>query len=148
VVRLDEVWDRTEEEFHAQVSGHNDIDRVREGEVCYLYSTNFMTRSYAETAARISSGDIPLTIAETVRSESATYPRPTPVETFKGKPFYLSAEQVAAAIRIIFGDPRSADIGSVRASDGSVFLYSTDHLSSAQAQSMAERIAVGLHENP
>ncbi|MFH1575026.1 MAG: hypothetical protein ABIG68_13660 [Acidobacteriota bacterium] len=148
MVRLDEVWDRTEEEFQAQISDHNDIDRVREGEVCYLYSTDFMARRYAETAARISSGDIPLAIAETVRSESATYPRPTRVETFKEKPFHLSDEQIAAAMEIIFGDPGSADIGSVRASDGSVFLYSTDHLSAARAQSMAERIAVGLHENP
>ncbi|MBM3788794.1 MAG: hypothetical protein FJW35_00420, partial [Acidobacteria bacterium] len=49
VVRLDEVWNRTEEEFHAQISGHKDIDRVRQGEVCYLYSTDFMARRYAET---------------------------------------------------------------------------------------------------
>lgn len=107
-----------------------------------------MARRYAETAAGVASGDIPLTIAETVRCESATYPRPTPVDTFKSMPFNLSCEQIDAATRIIFGDSRFADIGSVRASDGSVFLYSTAHLSLAQAQSMAERIAVGLHENP
>lgn len=148
MVRLDAVWDRSEEEFQAQVSGHDDIARIREGEICYLYSTGCMARRYAETAARISSGDIPLAMTETVRSESAIYPRPTPVEMFKGGPFHLSDEQIAAAIGIIFGDRRFADIGSVKASDGSVFLHSTDYLSSAQAQSMAERIAVGLQDNP
>lgn len=150
LVRLDEVWPGGEHEFvtlpaEARIP---DIVEIREGEKTYLYSDRHMTRAYAEAAALSASGDPQRIIAATVRSDSAGYPRPTPVATFRGQPYCLSKEEVTAAVGRMRVSPQYADINQVCASDGAEFLFSSDHLSREQAASMAEWIAVGRHDNP
>jgi hypothetical protein len=144
VLALNEVWSGTDEEFTA----FGDIALIREGPVCYLYSTDYMSRRYAETAARIASGDPCRIIAETVRLESATYPRPTPVDEFARNPYNLSMDQITAALHTMSGDAAFADIRPVNASDGTLFLFSSNHMNPELAASLAERIAVGQYENP
>ena len=87
-------------------------------------------------------------IAETVRSDSATYPRPTPVDAFAMEAFRLPAEAVTAAVEQLAADKRYEDIKPVRASDGSLFLFSTKSLEPAHARSLAEWTAVKQFENP
>lgn len=151
--RLADVWPGTEEEFlalqhEAESYGLDDIAWVRDGGDLLLYSDIYMTGRYARTAALAVSGDVLRLIAETVRSDSATYPRPTPVETFAMQPFRLSPEAVTAAVEQLAADTQYDDIQSVRASDGSLFLFSTRSLEPPHARSLAEWKAVERFENP
>jgi hypothetical protein len=132
----------------SDLSPYPDITLVRAGDRAFLFSDQHMTRSYAEAAARSAAGDIRGLIAETVRQDSATYPRPTPVAVFSGPPFRLSAEQIASVVESLSGDADYPDVRVVHASDGSVFLFSSTHLKPAQAESLAEWIAVRQFENP
>lgn len=131
-----------------ELAGFEDIVMLRRGEDCYFYSDRFMSRRFAETAARIASGDPVRIVAESVRCDSATYPRPTPAEMFTGPPYCLAADELEAALAAIACDERYADVRAVRASDGSLFLFSADHIDPDRAAAMAERLAVGQFENP
>lgn len=131
-----------------ELAGFDDIVLLRCGEECYLYSDRFMSRSFAETAARIASGDPVRIVAESVRYDSATYPRPTPAAAFTGPPYGLTADQVQDALAAIAVEERYADVRTVRASDGSLFLFSADHIDPDRAAAMAERLAVGQFDNP
>lgn len=125
-----------------------DITSVREGGKVYLFSERHMTRAFAEAAALGASGDRVRIIASTVRTESATYPRPTPLETFQLGPFYLNEEEIAAALTLLQADAQYEDIATVGASDGARFLFSSRHLNRDQAAAMAERLAVTRFDNP
>ncbi len=126
----------------------DDIKAVGEGVPRYLYSERHMTRRYAEALARAADGDPVRLIAGTVRDDSATYPRPTPVAAFTQPPFGLDCHQVGAALSVMQDDPACADIQSVTASDGSLFLFSTASVTREHAASLAEWLAVGRFENP
>jgi hypothetical protein len=152
VVRLDDIWTGTEEEFLEAVrteglSGFDDIALIRDAGRTYVYSSRRMTGEYALLAARADADDLRHAVAETVRSDSIIYPRPTPIEFFYGAPYFFSPEAVDAAVDGIAGDPQYADICQLRASNGALFLYSSDHMQSAYAQSLAEWAAVERHQN-
>jgi hypothetical protein len=125
-----------------------DIIWICEGDKSYLFSERTMTRRYAEAAALGASRDPLRMIAATVRSESATYPRPTRLETFHDRPFCLSSEEITTAVARMRADAQYADIATARASNGAEFLFSSNHLSRDQAVSMAEWLAVGQCDNP
>jgi hypothetical protein len=57
-------------------------------------------------------------------------------------------EEIDAAIERMQGDENYEDIRLARASNGDLFLFSLKHLSRAQAEAMAEWLAVGQQENP
>jgi hypothetical protein len=115
---------------------------VRDSGRVFLFSNLLMTRQYADACAQTQCEDKRHVIAETVRTESLTYPRPTSLATFSEAPFLLSAETVEAAVAGFAGDEAFADIQQVSASDGTVFLFSSTHLTPAHARSLAEWIAV------
>ena len=153
VIRFGDEWPGTEDEFlrltqTQTAKGFEDIRLVRDSGDTYLYSERHMTHSYAETAARARCEDIQHVIAETVRHDSLTYPRPTPAAVFTESPFLLSRQALTTAIETISRDAKYADIRLLRASDGSLFLFSSAHLDPAHAESLAEWIAVGHLENP
>jgi hypothetical protein len=125
-----------------------DLRVIREGAAEFLYSDRYMTSAYAEAAARAEAGDRLQMIAAAVRFDSATYPRPTPVETFQGPPYLLSDDDVNAAVERMQANAEFADIRPVLASDGRRFLYSLRHIGQSQAEAVAERLAVGQSENP
>lgn len=126
----------------------SDIEVVASGSGGYLFSTRVMTRRYAEAAARSADGDQRAAIAETVRDDSATYPRPTPLATFLDAPFLLRPADIERAVTGLLGAPSYEDIQLVTASDGTTFLYSTRHLDRSHATSLAEWAAVGRANNP
>jgi hypothetical protein len=153
IVKLEQVWPGTEDEFLEAVrtegvSSFEDINLIHASGSVYLCSDRHMTRRYAEIAACIQSQDVRHIIADTVRSDSLTHPRPTPVEMFCEPPYLLKPEVLAAALEGISDDPRYADIRLVHASEGSRFLFSTNHLDPSYAESLAEWMAVGDLEHP
>jgi hypothetical protein len=125
-----------------------DLAMVVEGERSWLYSESFMTRTYAEAAALAEAGDHLKLIAAAVRHDSRTYPRPTPVTVFGLAPYGLSPEEIETALAALAKDPEFADLQTVRASDGSVYLFSATHLVPDLAQALAEWEAVGQHLSP
>ena len=147
VLAVAEVWGGAEDDLLDLLAGSG-IASIREGSASYLYSSACMTREYAGTAARIAAGDLLRVIAAAVRYDSETYPRPTSLETFEADPYRFSAEQVQAAVEALSADPEYAEIRTVRASDGSAYLYSSHHLDEGWALSLAERMSVGRSENP
>jgi len=150
---LKDVWQGTEDEFRAwkqsqPPAGMEDIALFREQGKTYCHSELHMTRSYAQAAARARCQDICWAIVETVRSDSRTYPRPTPLAAFSEPPFMFPRDSIEPAVREISGNPDYQDIGQVRSSDGSVFLFSSTHLDRGHAESLAEWLAVGRLQNP
>jgi hypothetical protein len=150
---LDEVWQGTEDEFlklKQSQTGDNarDIELIREDGRAYLYSERHMTRPYAEAAARAGCKDVCYAIAQTVRGDSRTYPRPTELAVFCEAPFLFSEDMLDQAVKEILRDPQYADIRVVRSSDGSKFLFSSSHMDPVHAESLAEWIAVGHLRNP
>jgi hypothetical protein len=150
---LEIVWQGTAEDFvtwrqSPAKTVTDDVVLIRERGDAFLYSELFMTRSFAETAARAACKDICWAIAQTVRSDSQTYPRPTPLSAFREPPFIFPKETLDRALQDIPGNPEYADIRSVRSSDGAIFLFSSIHLNSVQAESLAEWLAVGHLRNP
>lgn len=125
-----------------------DLTVLTEGDQTYLYSEEFMTRRYAETAAQAAAGDHLATIAAAVRFDSQTYPRTTSAALFQYEPFSLTLEQVEAALKAMTGRPEYADVRTVTASDGSLYLYSSAHLVADLAQALAEWEAVGQFTSP
>ncbi len=153
ILLLEEVWPGTEAEFiewrqSQESTGTADIVLLREGARAILYSERHMTRAYAEAAACAACGDIRYAIAQTVRGESRTYPRPTPLALFGEAPFLLSKEILDEAVEAMLTDPDYGDIRRIQASDGSGFLFSSVHMDPAHAESLAEWMAVGHMRNP
>jgi len=150
LVRLDEVWPGGEHEFVTLPAAARIRTLLRSAKakknlpVLRPAHDPSLCRSRRPERVR----DPQRIIAATVRSDSAGYPRPTPVATFRGQPYYLSKEEVTAAVGRMRVSPQYADINQVCASDGAEFLFSSDHLGREQAASMAEWIAVGRHDNP
>jgi hypothetical protein len=107
-----------------------------------------MTRAYAEAAACAACGDNRYAIAQTVRGESRTYPRPTPLALFSEAPFLLPKEILDETVEAMLTDPDYGDIRRIQASDGSGFLFSSVHMDPAHAESLAEWMAVGHARNP
>jgi len=152
LVKLAEVWPGTPDGLIESVQDAQprfaDIALIRTGEHAYVYSEKHMTRSYAESAARSQCEDLEQTIAETVRIDSRTYPRPTPAAIFTEAPFRLSEKALAAVIDKIAREPAYPDIRLLRASDGSVFFFSSAYLNPVHAELLVEWNAVGQSENP
>lgn len=153
LVRLESAWQGGEEDFAAwrqsqATAAMDDIVIIRERGQTFLYSELYMSRSFAETAARAGCKDICWAIAQTVRSDSQTYPRPTPLSVFCESPFLFPKDLLDRAMKDIPGNPEYADIRSVRSSDGSIFLFSSTHLDPARAELQAEWLAVGHLRNP
>ena len=152
VLRLEDVWAGTEEELLEAVrtqgvSGLEDIAVLHDAGRVYVYSSTRMTPQYALMSARADADDLRHAVAETVRSDSMVYPRPTAVEFFCGAPYFFSPEAVDEAIGRLLGDPQYRDIQEIRASNGARYLYSSDHMVAPLAQSLAEWDAVDRFNN-
>ena len=111
------------------------------------YSSNFMTEAYARILLQ-KQGDHLRLIAETVRDNSALYPRPVPLEIFTQPPFALSRQEVLNDLDRMAAGEEYRDIISTTTSTARVFLYSTLHLEPEHAAMLAEWLGVGQFENP
>jgi len=111
------------------------------------YSSNFMTEAYARILLQ-KQGDHLRLIAETVRDNSALYPRPVPLDIFTQPPFELTQQEILNDLERMEGKEEYRDIVPTRTSTSRVFLYSTLHLEPDHASMLAEWLDVGQSNNP
>jgi hypothetical protein len=111
------------------------------------YSSDFMTEAYARILLQ-KKGDRLCLIAETVRENSALYPRPVPLDLFTKPPFELTQQEVLNDLERMGSEEEYRDIVSTRTSTSRVFLYSTLHLEPDHASMLAEWLDVGQSNNP
>jgi hypothetical protein len=113
----------------------------------HYYSSRFMTEAYATILLR-KQGDRLRLIAETVRENSAAYPRPVPLDMFTGPPFDRTPQEIQEDLERMAAKEEYRDIAPTITSTSRVFLYSTIHLEADHAAMLAEWIDVGQLENP
>ncbi len=130
------------------VAGSADLKAVAgpDGARSY-YSSDFMTAAYAGILVQ-KQGDRLRLIAETVRENSALYPRPVPLDLFTKPPFDLTPQEVLDGLERMADREEYRDIASTRTSTSRVFLYSTRHLEPDHASMLAEWLDVGQSNNP
>lgn len=129
-------------------SGAGDLKRMDGGEETYFFSDLGMTPTYAAFLFRLEEKDLVGLIVETVREDSRLYPRPTPLDFFRGPPFGLGTGQLEDVLGRIREREDCRDIRESRASNGARYLYSTLHLSPEHAEGLTEWNEVGQAENP
>ena len=116
--------------------------KVLEGKQTYLYSSDYMTDTYAHWAFLAEEGDDVLTLVENAREESRLYPRPMLTTSLSNKPYHWSAEQIEQVWQAVQESGTYPDIKTCGASNGDQYFYSTDYLSDAQAKALAEWYSV------
>lgn len=118
-----------------------------EGEKPLFFSSQFMSESYAKMLLQIELNPL-LLIAELVRENSVTYPRPVPVDIFRESPFNLTQEEILECLRQMGNQEEYQDIVQTTTSIGTIFLYSNLHLDPGYASMLAEWVDVGQVNNP
>ena len=106
-----------------------------------------MTETYAMILLQ-KLGDPLRLIAETVRENSAVYPRPVPLDIFTQPPFDLTRQEVLNDLERMAAEDEYRDIVPTTTSASRVFLYSTLHLEPEYASMLAEWLDVGQFNNP
>jgi hypothetical protein len=114
----------------------------------YYFSSLSMTENYATYLARLAENDPLRLVADTVRDESRIYPRTTALSTFAEAPFLMPPWKVREIVDRLAGNPEFSDIQSCAASNGAVYLYSTQYLDRAYAEGLTEWNEVGKAMNP
>ncbi len=116
-------------------------------QVSQYYSLEYLSESYARLLLLKRGNPLDL-IAETVREDSARYPRPTSLLVFEGPPFDLTAGQIRACLDQMVRQAGYEDIARITTSVGTVFLYSARHLDPSHASMLAEWLEVGQFNSP
>ncbi len=113
----------------------------------YYYSAESLSETYVGLLVGKEEGPLQL-IAETVRQNSATYPRPVPLDIFEQPPFDLTEEQILESLEAMGQQELYRDIVRTTTSIGTIFLFSSRHLHPDHASTLAEWLDVGQMSNP
>ena len=129
------------------LAAHRDLAALASisGQTLY-HAPALLSRTYASILDR--KGSPVALIAEEVRSNSADYPRPVPLDLFEAPPFDLTPEQIQAGLQSMASSLDFEDITYTITSTGAVYLFSSRYLERAYAAFLAERADVGLSLNP
>lgn len=114
----------------------------------YYYSSQSISVNYANMCVLVIEKDICRTIAQTVRFECETYPRPYKVAMLAQSPYCFEPEQIEAALTAIDTHPDYADIRPVASSDGQAYLFSERFMSYGKAYGLCEWLEVEQFQNP
>jgi hypothetical protein len=114
----------------------------------YLYSSAQISDGYARILLRLEENNPCELIAGTVREESETYPRPTPVALFQHDPFGMDAESIAQLVADMGSLDQYRDVRTLRASTGVLYLFSDRFLDPEWARSQVEWLEVGAGNSP
>jgi hypothetical protein len=117
-------------------------------ETLYMYSDKYMSNNYAKLLILVEEKDMFRMIAETVRDESKTYPRPTDARLFTKAPFNLTRSEFQQVYEELRKKEEYSDIKEVRASNQALYLFSDKFMKEALAKSLAEWIEVEAEQNP
>ncbi|UUX52524.1 YdhW family putative oxidoreductase system protein [Citrobacter youngae] len=125
-----------------------DILCIQGAEDTYFYSTQTMTANYAEMCVQVVENDICRAIAEAVRFDCQTYPRPYKVAMLAQPPYHFAPEQVTAALTAMETHPDYADIRAVESSNAEPYLFSERFMSYGKAYGLCEWLEVEQYQNP
>jgi hypothetical protein len=141
---LEEVWFKMSQDLeYADIVHTRD---PRSGDV-FVHSSTLITVPYAHLMLRKRHDDPAYLIVETIRDESRIYPRPMKPSVFELEPFSLDGEEIARHVEALSSQEAYADIKSVEASTGAVYLYSDRYLNEAKAQSIVQWIEVDSQQD-
>jgi len=144
----DEAQEFFEVALEKALDENGDLVKLQtEKEKPYFFSSQFMSESYARILIQRESDPL-LLIAEIVRENSATYPRPVPLNAFRNSPFDLTQEEIQSCLNEMARQDAFKDIQQTTSSIGTAFLYSTIHLDPDYASMLAEWLDVGQASNP
>ncbi|QLV35901.1 YdhW family putative oxidoreductase system protein [Citrobacter sp. RHBSTW-00424] len=125
-----------------------DITCVQGAEEAYFYSTQTMTANYADMCVQVVENDICRAIAEAVRFDCRTYPRPYKVAMLTQPPYRFVSQQIAAALTAMETHPDYADIRTVESSNAEPYLFSERFMSYGKAYGLCEWLEVEQYQNP
>lgn len=125
-----------------------DITCVHGAEEAYFFSTQTMTANYASMCVQVVENDICRAIAEAVRFDCQTYPRPYKVAMLTQPPYSFGDQQVAAALSAMETHPDYADIRTVESSNAEPYLFSERFMSYGKAYGLCEWFEVEQYQNP
>ncbi|EGT0619125.1 MULTISPECIES: YdhW family putative oxidoreductase system protein [Citrobacter] len=125
-----------------------DITCVQGTEEAYFYSTQTMTANYADMCVQVVENDICRAIAEAVRFDCRTYPRPYKVAMLTQPPYRFESQQIAAALTAMETHPDYADIRTVESSNAEPYLFSERFMSYGKAYGLCEWLEVEQYQNP
>lgn len=125
-----------------------DITCVQGAEEAYFYSTQTMTANYADMYVQVVENDICRAIAEAVRFDCRTYPRPYKVAMLTQPPYRFESQQIAAALTAMETHPDYADIRTVESSNAEPYLFSERFMSYGKAYGLCEWLEVEQYQNP
>ena len=125
-----------------------DITRVQGTEDVYFYSTQTMTANYADMCVQVVENDICRAIAEAVRLDGRTYPRPYKVAMLTQPPYSFESQQITAALTAMETHPDYADIRTVESSNAEPYLFSERFMSYGKAYGLCEWLEVEQYQNP
>ena len=128
-----------ENEDLKEISGRNGI--------LYYYCARSLSETYAGLLVHKEEGAVEL-IAQIVRENSATYPRPVPLDIFRESPFDLTQEEILECLNKMGRQGEYQDIAQTTTSIGTKFLFSSHHLDPDYASTLAEWLDVGQVNNP
>lgn len=131
-----------------QGANEADITCVHGAEETYFYSTQTMTANYASMCLQVVENDICRAIAEAVRFDCQTYPRPYKVAMLMQPPYRFEPGQVAAALSAMETHPDYADIRTVESSNAEPYLFSERFMSYGKAYGLCEWFEVEQYQNP
>ena len=127
---------------------YSDIRKIAAFATVYLYSTRYLTESYAGMLSKAKADDKCTTIAGTVREEARIYPRPTNIDFFKSPLFNIKPDELENYFSKTLERPEFKDIKLVTASTGARYLYSDLYLKEEYVKSLVEWEEVGHLDNP
>lgn len=153
--QLRETWDAPDDDaFDALLERINadtacaDIVFITHHDTRYYYSARHMSHNYACILVFTHEQDACATLAETVRFECQTYPRPYQVRMLTLPPYRFDEDKIESALRFLAQSDAYCDIHRVQASNGEPYLFSDRFMSYGKAQGLCEWIEVEQYENP
>lgn len=126
----------------------DDIAWVHGSQDDYYYSTQTMTANYADMCVQVVEKDICRAIAQAVRFDCQTYPRPYKVAMLEQSPYGFEPQQIQAALAAIETHPDYADIRTVASSNDVPYLFSERFMSYGKAYGLCEWLEVEQFQNP
>jgi hypothetical protein len=110
-------------------------------------SSQYMTEAFANILLRKKGSPLVL-MAGIVRENSAVYPRPIPLETFRQPPFDMTEDDIKTCLQQMAGQEEYRDIRQTTSSIGTIYLFSSTHLEPSHASMLAEWLDVGQYQSP
>ena len=121
---------------------YHDVKVLRGKSETYLYAGDVMSDNYAHWTFLSDEGDDLLTLADNARQESRLYPRPMLAASLTNPPYNWTLDHVYGVFRQMQESGEYPDIQECSATNGDVYYYSTQYLSTPQAKALAQWYSV------